>query len=160
MYRLHPSSRIATYISAIMQERFTDPHHRWSEVLTDVHNMGRVLEKMCMGPNIIHDQNEAGMEGQGRRPNERFAWQCLGAKKRPMMKYWESPKYKTFCEQNKKGGQGVGRHTDSSISFIEHQLKRDLKESLSKSRHLEELYKHQTRYKKGSMWILFQRSFR
>ncbi|KAI5650121.1 hypothetical protein M9H77_36126 [Catharanthus roseus] len=47
------------------------------------------------------------------------------------------------------------------ISFSEHWLKRqaDLMERFSKSRHLEELHKHRSRDKKGTMWISIQRSF-
>ncbi|KAI5666641.1 hypothetical protein M9H77_16494 [Catharanthus roseus] len=49
------------------------------------------------------------------------------------------------------GARGERKHTDGSISFIEHQFKRqvDLIERFSKSRYLEDLYKHQTRDKKG-----------
>ncbi|KAI5673143.1 hypothetical protein M9H77_13507 [Catharanthus roseus] len=61
-----------------------------------------------------------------------FLGDAQGARKRPvwilemywehMMKYWESPEYKAFCEQNKRnrnegrGGQGVGKHTGEEIS--------------------------------------------
>ncbi|KAI5657096.1 hypothetical protein M9H77_25889 [Catharanthus roseus] len=39
-----------------------------------------------------------------------------------MIKYWESPEYKAFCERNKRnrnegrGGRGVGKHTSDEIS--------------------------------------------
>ncbi|KAI5663266.1 hypothetical protein M9H77_22589 [Catharanthus roseus] len=52
-------------------------------------------------------------------------------------------------------GEGAGKHTGGSISVREHQLKMirtnqaDLSERFSKSRHLEELHKHQSRDKKG-----------
>ncbi|KAI5676726.1 hypothetical protein M9H77_07676 [Catharanthus roseus] len=39
MYRLHPSSRAATHISAIMHEQFTSPYHCWFEVPPDVHDI-------------------------------------------------------------------------------------------------------------------------
>ncbi|KAI5661960.1 hypothetical protein M9H77_21283 [Catharanthus roseus] len=49
-----------------------------------------------------------------------------------IMKYWESPKYKAFCEWNKRnknerrgrGERKAGKDTCGSISFTEHQLKR------------------------------------
>ncbi|KAI5681413.1 hypothetical protein M9H77_02641 [Catharanthus roseus] len=102
MYKLQPSSRAATHVPAIMQERFTSPYHCWFEVPLDVrHVVGRVLEKMCMGPNIIHDQDELCMGSQGWKLDERFAW-----------------------------------------------AQQHLTERFSKSRHLEELNKHQTGDKK------------
>ncbi|KAI5672794.1 hypothetical protein M9H77_13158 [Catharanthus roseus] len=142
MYRVHLSSRAATHILAIMQERFIGPYHHWFEILSDIHGMwwgefqvneSNIVEKICMGPDITHDQDEACTEGQEQ-----------------MMKYWESPKYNAFCERNKRkknegrGGWGVRKHTCSSISFTEHQFKRqvDLTKRFSKSRHLEELHKH------------------
>ncbi|KAI5672195.1 hypothetical protein M9H77_12559 [Catharanthus roseus] len=49
MYRLYPSLRAATHISAILQERSTGPYHYWFEVLLDVHDMWwREFLKTCI----------------------------------------------------------------------------------------------------------------
>ncbi|KAI5667812.1 hypothetical protein M9H77_17665 [Catharanthus roseus] len=61
-----------------------------------------------------------------------------------MMKYWESPTYKVFCEWNKRN-----RNKGRGVSEQESTHQTDLIERFSKSRHLEELHKHQTRDKKG-----------
>ncbi|KAI5662397.1 hypothetical protein M9H77_21720 [Catharanthus roseus] len=73
---------------------------------------------MYMGPDIIHDQDEPCMRGQGRPPDERFSWQCSAARKRP------SPEYKVFCERNKKNRnegrrEGVGKRESTQMKFHE-----------------------------------------
>ncbi|KAI5677239.1 hypothetical protein M9H77_08189 [Catharanthus roseus] len=53
--------------------------------------------------------------------------------------------------EGQRGGSESRQHTGSSISFTEHQLKRqaDLTKSFSKRRHLGELHKHHTRDKRS-----------
>ncbi|KAI5677962.1 hypothetical protein M9H77_08912 [Catharanthus roseus] len=74
MYKLQPSSRAATHISAILQVG--------QPALTTVglrsRRMFETCEKMRIGPEFIHDQDEACVGGQGRRLDNRFAWRCSG----------------------------------------------------------------------------------
>ncbi|KAI5663577.1 hypothetical protein M9H77_22900 [Catharanthus roseus] len=52
--RLHPSSRASSYISSIMQERFTSPYHHWCEVPPDVHDMfWGEFQKRCVWDLIL-----------------------------------------------------------------------------------------------------------
>ncbi|KAI5653218.1 hypothetical protein M9H77_30405 [Catharanthus roseus] len=61
-HRLYPPLRAATYISAILRSSLP--------TLTTV-------EKMRIGPEFIHDQDETRMEGEGRRLDERFSCDAL-----------------------------------------------------------------------------------
>ncbi|KAI5649578.1 hypothetical protein M9H77_35583 [Catharanthus roseus] len=124
--------RATTYISGIMQEQFIDPYHHWSEVPPDVRDMwwGKFQKKCVWYPTLSL------------------------TKMRQMMEYLESLEYNAFCKWNKRninerrGGRGAGKQTGGCISFIEHLLNRqvDLTEMFSKSRHLEELHKHQQNF--------------
>ncbi|KAI5654567.1 hypothetical protein M9H77_31754 [Catharanthus roseus] len=102
---------------------------------------------MCMGSDLVHDQDEDGMEVKDLLRNLLGdAWE---KNKRPS---WIDEKY--WAEMNRtqrQGGQGPEKHTDGSISFIEMIVKwqKDLIERFSRSKYLEELHQHQNEKKKG-----------
>ncbi|KAI5668205.1 hypothetical protein M9H77_18058 [Catharanthus roseus] len=106
-----------------------------------------------------HNQDKACLGDQCRD----WMRDLLSNAREQMMKYWKSPKYKAFCEQ-KGTGMRDGRSGSREVHrwfYLLHRasiVKADLTEKFSKSKHLEELHKHQIGDKKDSKWILSQRS--
>ncbi|KAI5658548.1 hypothetical protein M9H77_27341 [Catharanthus roseus] len=114
--RLYISSRAATHISTILQERFTDPYHYWFEVPLDVRDIWWREFQMRMGPSLSMTKM-------------RHAWEVeIGYRMRYLF------------------GDAKGRG-------------RDLTRRFSKSRHLEELHKHQSKDKKGQYVDLHSEEF-
>ncbi|KAI5682962.1 hypothetical protein M9H77_04190 [Catharanthus roseus] len=78
---------------------------------------------MRMGPDITHHQDEACKGDQGQRPDKRFAWGSSSREKEARLDF----------------GDVLGADDEQA----------DLTERFSKSKHLEELHKHQKENKKG-----------
>ncbi|KAI5668285.1 hypothetical protein M9H77_18138 [Catharanthus roseus] len=107
---------------------------------------------MHIGPEIIHDQDEACMGGQGQRLDVRFTWQCLGHEEEAHLDSLDLQG--ADDELLREDGGWVRERAAYMLFYLLHRASgEEGKNSLilllhynrfSKSRHLEELHKYQT----------------
>ncbi|KAI5672235.1 hypothetical protein M9H77_12599 [Catharanthus roseus] len=79
--RLHLSSRATIYISTIMQERFTIPYHRCSEVPSDVRDMlwGEFQKRYVWDLTLSMTKMRHAWEVKVGDRMRDFAWRCSGS---------------------------------------------------------------------------------
>ncbi|KAI5680814.1 hypothetical protein M9H77_02041 [Catharanthus roseus] len=122
---------------------------------------------MRMGPDIIHDQNEACIGGQGRRLDKRFAWRCSGHKEEACFGFGDVLGADDEVLGKMKGtrikDEGLRSGEAHMWFYILHKIsveEANLTERFSKSKQLEELHKHQTGDKKGQYMDFQSKEFK